>query len=159
MTDMDLTSSMTYADDLHVGDVTRFGTYIVTEEEIIAFASQWDPQFIHIDPDRSQTEGHFEGLIASGVQTLAIYQRLSVLSRSVPWHVIGGTGIERVRFRRPVRPGDTLTGQSVIGSIRFDMAKTRALVTFNGELRNQKSDPVFALTMSAYLETRPDQNT
>jgi len=144
-----------YADDMRVGDAWNLGSYQVTEEEIIAFATHWDPQFFHVDPERAATEGYLGGVIASGVQTLAIYQRLSVTSRIGRWHVIAGAGIQQLRFRRPARPGDTLTGRTVVEEVRFEPDRNRAFVTYAGELVNQDDERALTLTMSAYLKSRP----
>lgn len=147
--------SPVHADDLLVGDAWELGSYTVTEDEIVTFASSWDPQFFHVDVERAGTEGHLGGLIASGVHTLAIYQRLSVLSRVDTWEVIGGAGIERLRFRRPVRPGDTLTGRQVVEDVRLEHARGRGLVTFGGELHNQDGECVLTVSLAAYLLARP----
>lgn len=144
-----------YGDDVRPGTRTELGTYSLTAEDIVTFADQWDPQFFHVDEDRAAKEGHFGGLIASGVHTLAIYQRLWVQSREGHWHVIGGAGIRDLQFRRPVRPGDTLTGRTVVENVRFEPDRGRALVDYSGELTNQDGQRVLAVTMSAYLRMRP----
>lgn len=113
------------------------------------------PQFFHIDEERANSEGHFGGLIASGVHTLAVYQRLSIQSRTQHWHVIGGAGIRDLQFRRPVRPSDTLTGVSVVENVRLAPGRARALVEYSGELTNQDGERTPVLTMAAYLQMRP----
>jgi len=143
-----------YGDDVRVGERAKLGSYHVTAEDIVSFARQWDPQFFHVDPDRAAAEGHFGGLIASGVHTLAIYQRLSIDSRVQHWHVIGGAGIRDLQLRRPVRPGDTLTGATVVTDVALQSERCRALVEYAGELTNQHDERVLALTMSAYLRMR-----
>ena len=60
-----------FAEDLAVGDTLELGEYLVTEEEIISFASRWDPQYFHIDPERAVRDGPL-GLIASGLHTMCI---------------------------------------------------------------------------------------
>ncbi|MGE9783440.1 MaoC/PaaZ C-terminal domain-containing protein [Janibacter sp. G368] len=144
-----------YADDVHPGEVTSFGHHAVTEVEIIDFASQWDPQFFHVDPERAATEGAFGGLIASGIQTLGIYQRLSIDARAEHWHVIAGAGIEALRFHRPVRPGDVLTGSHCVTDVALDPDRRRGLLTFAGELTREDGASVLTLTMSAFLHMRP----
>ena len=68
---------MLYAEDLAVGQRFELGSYTISEEEIIRFAKQYDPVPIHTDKEAAAT-GPFGGLIASGFNTLAIYQRLIV---------------------------------------------------------------------------------
>lgn len=146
--------SEVHADDLSPGLVLQLGAHAVTEAEIIAFATLWDPQFFHVDPMRAETESRFGGLIASGLHTLSIYQRLWVQGRREPWNVIAGATMDGVAFLRPVRPGDVLTGRSVIEDVRLEPDRHRGLVTFAGQLANQNNKPVVRLTVSAYLGMR-----
>ncbi|MEN8674242.1 MaoC/PaaZ C-terminal domain-containing protein [Nocardioides sp.] len=151
----DIERAEIYADDVRPGDTCDLGTYHVTEAEIIDFASRWDPQFFHVDVERASTEGHYDGIIASGLHTLGIYQRLSVTGRVGHWRVIAGAGLHDVKFRRPVRPGDTLTGTTRVESVDVEEHRARGLVTYYGELTNQHAKRVFTIRMSAYLEARP----
>lgn len=141
-------------EDLRPGDRTALGSYTLSADEIVAFARQWDPQFFHVDEDRAATDGYFGGLIASGVQTLAVYQRLTVDSLVRHWDVIGGAGIRDLQFRRPVRPGDTLIGTIVVDDVQLQPDRGRALIVYAGELTNQHAQRVLVLTMSAYLRMR-----
>jgi len=127
----------------------------MTESEIVGFASHWDPQFFHTDPARAERDGRLGGLIASGLHTLAVYQRLSVLARKRFWHVIGGASLADVAFLRPVRPGDVLSGHSVVQDLVLEPQRQRGLATFAGILTNQKDETVLRLTVTAYLACRP----
>ena len=91
-----------YADDLEPGQLIPLGSYTITEEEIVTYARQWDPVFIHTDPTAAATTP-LGGVIASGLHTLAIYQRLAVPAF---WsRFTGGVGRSfEIQFRRPVRP-------------------------------------------------------
>ena len=143
-----------YRKDPRPGDRTELGSYTLNAGEIVAFASQWDPQFFHVDENRAAREGYFGGLIASGVQTLAVYQRLTVDSLVRSWDVVGGAGIRDLKFLRPARPGDTLTGFTVIEEVQNQPDRCRVRVVYTGELINQNREPVLVLTMSAYLRMR-----
>jgi acyl dehydratase len=68
---------MLYAEDLAVGQRFQLGTYTIGEAELLEFARKYDPVPIHTDPDAAAA-GPFGGLIASGFNTIAIYQRLVV---------------------------------------------------------------------------------
>lgn len=144
-----------YAEDLRVGSSWLLGEHLVTAEAIIDFASQWDPQFFHIDPERAEAEGPLGGLIASGLHTASIYQRLEVASRTVPWRVIGGDGIDDLRLRRPVRPGDVLRARTTVTDVTLQRDRDRGRVTMQGELANQEDQIVMTITLSAYLQMRP----
>ena len=71
--------------------------------------SRWDPQDFHIDR-AAAADGHFGEVIASGVHTLAIFQRLAVDAVYRDWAVIGGRRLSDIEFLGPVRPGTTLIG-------------------------------------------------
>lgn len=143
-----------YAEDLSIGVTWPLGEYEVTTEAIVDFASEWDPQFFHTDPRRAAQEGALGGLIASGIHTFAIYQRLEIACRTQQWHVIGGTGVKDLRLRRPVRPDDVLTGRTTVSDTHLDADRGRGLLSFAGELTNQRGEVVMTLTLSAYLKMR-----
>lgn len=150
----DDTTSAVHADDLAPGQVMQLGCHTVSETEIVDFATQWDPQFFHVDPTRAAAQSKFGGLIASGLHTLSVYQRLWVGSRTQAWCVIAGATMSGVAFLRPVRPGDVLTGRTVVANVRLEPANQRGLVEFAGMLTNQHDKRVLDLSVSVYLEAR-----
>jgi acyl dehydratase len=96
-----------YFDDFAVGQVFQSAEYQVTENEIVTFARQYDPQPMHTDPDFARRT-QFGGLIASGFHTAAITMRLFVMSDASTAQGSLGVGIDQLRWRAPVRPGDLL---------------------------------------------------
>src|SRR5215471_9879224 len=66
---------MHYYEDFHIGDTFDLGPLTATEEEIIAFAKQFDPQYFHIDPERAK-DSIFGGLVASGWHSGALFMRM-----------------------------------------------------------------------------------
>ncbi|MFE3228598.1 MaoC/PaaZ C-terminal domain-containing protein [Nocardia sp. NPDC059228] len=141
-----------YADDLVVGEKYELGHHTVTEEELVDFASRWDPQPFHIDS--AAAEGHgFGGLIASGLHTLSIYQRLAVLRVDGRWKAIAGRKIQEAVFVRPVRPNDVLTGSMVITEVSLD-DRSRGRVTTAAELVNGEGDIVLTATAVVFLHSR-----
>lgn len=141
-----------YADDLRVGDRYQLGRHTVTEEELVAFASAWDPQPFHIDEEAAE-QGQFGGLIASGLHTLAVYQRLAVASTGGRWNVIAGRKIREATFVRPVRPNDVLTGSMVVERISLD-DRARGLITTSAELVNGAGERVLTVFSDAFLHSR-----
>jgi acyl dehydratase len=105
-----------YLEDLSVGQKFRSRAYLVTEEEIKAFAGQYDPQPFHLDEAAAQNS-FFKGLAASGWHTAAITMRLLVESVDISGGLIGA-GIEHLRWFKPVRPGDTLLLECEIITLR-----------------------------------------
>jgi len=100
-----------YFEDIEVGETHRQGSYDVTEEEIIEFAEQYDPQSFHTDPEAAK-ETAFGGLAASGWHTAAMCMRLLVEAmEDADWASQGARGVDELRWIRPVRPGDSLTAE------------------------------------------------
>jgi len=86
----------------------RFGSYEVTREEIMRFAEQYDPQPFHVDPEAAE-ESMFGTLVASGWHTAAITMRLLVDGYLLESGAMGSPGLEGLRWKQPVRPGDELS--------------------------------------------------
>jgi acyl dehydratase len=118
---------------------------------------RWDPQDFHVD-EAAAAAGRFGDLIASGVQTLAIFQRLSVLAAEADWAVIAGTRLLDVRFPRPVRSGSTLTGGVRVDSVEFDPQRRRALIVKAGWLHNDDGR-VLEIRSEALVRCRPEPDT
>ena len=99
---------MIFFEDLRVGAETEFGSYDVTREEVLEFARKYDPQPFHLS-DEEAAKTHFKRLAASGWHTAAM--TMSVIARHVVHHQqagLGSPGIDELRWRKPVHPGDTL---------------------------------------------------
>lgn len=104
---------MKYFEELAVGDTDSFGDYAVTREEVTDFATQYDPQSIHTDPEAA-AESMFEGLVASGWHTAAMTMRLLVDHKLADSRALGALGIDSLRWPQPVRPGDSLSVRTEI---------------------------------------------
>jgi len=142
--------SVRYAEDLCPGTERDLGSYRLTRNELIEFAERWDPQSFHVDASAS---GYFGDVIASGAHTLAIFQRLSVLSDESHWAVIAGVGLRDVRFLAPVRPDVELRGRSRVESVDLEPERRRGLVTKRGALFAGDTQ-VLDLTSAAYVRMR-----
>jgi len=102
----------TYYEEYTVGDSWEFGEETVTKAEIIEFAEKYDPQPMHVD-EAAAAESMFGGLIASGWQTAAICMRMFVENR-IDDASKGARGVDKLRWIRPLRPGDTLSATAEI---------------------------------------------
>ncbi|HYI23104.1 MAG TPA: MaoC family dehydratase [Candidatus Limnocylindrales bacterium] len=91
--------------------------YEMTEERIAAFASEYDPQPIHLDPEVARGE-RFGGIIASGWHTLSATMRLIVLSNIFDGAPVVGVGVDNLRYLAPVRPGDVLRARAEVLATR-----------------------------------------
>lgn len=96
-----------YFEDLNLGHQIRTGSYTVSAEEIISFATQYDPQPMHMDAEAAK-HSIFGELVASGWHTLAITMRLMVLAKPLGDIPLVGLGGDEVRFLRPLRPNDVV---------------------------------------------------
>ncbi|WP_166297264.1 MaoC/PaaZ C-terminal domain-containing protein [Bradyrhizobium sp. 2S1] len=144
---------MLYAEDLTEGQTFELGSYTIGEAEILAFAGKYDPVPIHTDP-AAAAAGPFGGLIASGFNTIAIYQRLVVEAIWGKVAGIVGRSLE-IRLPSPVRPGATLTGQSQIQRITIRAERRDAVVIFRTELVNDEQRPVLVVVLDALIHMRP----
>jgi acyl dehydratase len=96
-----------YLDEFTIGDTFESGTYTISREESLAFATAYDPQPFHLD-EEAAARSMFRALASSGWQTAAITMRLIVDSGVLKETGIIGTGIDELRWLAPVKPGDTL---------------------------------------------------
>jgi acyl dehydratase len=151
----DHTGQVRYFEDFAAGDVIELGSRTITKEAIIAFAREFDPQVFHVDEDASRQTA-FGGLIASGWHTGSLAMRLfcdGVIGRSAS---LGSPGIDELRWIRPVRPGDTLSGRmTVVESVPSRSKPDRGLVRSLLELRNQHGDLVLTLKGMNLISRRP----
>jgi acyl dehydratase len=141
-------------EDFVVGSVAEYGPRLVTREEIVAFAAEFDPQPMHMDEEfaRSTMLG---GLAASGWHTCAIGMRLICDGFMADTAGAGSPGIEEVRWHKPVRPGDRLT-------LRRTILETRPLrsrpewgsVKFRFELLDQAGELVMTQENVNFIERR-----
>lgn len=144
---------MLYAEDLTIGRRFPFRAYLIEQAEIIEFAERFDPLFIHVDPVAA-ANGPFGGIIASGLHTLAIYQRLVV---EAMWSQVAGVAGRRIEseFQRPVRPGMALTGQAEIATVTHRPGRNDAVVTVRSQITDG-TKPVLSVILDAVIYARPE---
>ena len=134
-----------YFEDFEAGQVAELGSHTVTEQEIVDFARQWDPQPFHVDPEAA-AESVFGGLIASGWHTGALWMRLYVGSLLGGTSSRGSTGIEELRWLAPVCPGDRLAARlTVLETIPSERRSDRGTVKIQGEMVNQDGVTVMSM--------------
>lgn len=147
-----MTTPPLYAEDLLVGEALELGEHEVTLEEMLEFAGQWDPQGFHVDVAMAR-EGHFGEVIASGLHTLAVFQRLAVLGALRHWAVVAGRRIREIQFPAPVLAG-TLRASLVVESVTWDRAD-RSLVVVVGRVRRADDTEVMTAVFESYVRNRP----
>ena len=143
-----------YFEDYVAGSVHESGTVSVSEDEIVDFASRFDPQFFHTAPAAAR-EGPFGGLIASGWHTTSLMMRLFAEHYLSSVASLGSPGIDELRWLAPVRPGDRLRLRlTVLDTRRSRSDPRRGIVRTLAEMFNQDDVPVLRLTAVNLLRTR-----
>jgi acyl dehydratase len=130
-----------YLEDIQVGQRFETGSYVVDEEEIVAFAKQYDPQPFHRDPAAAK-HTFFGELVASGWHTAAITMRLVVESGpKLAAGIVGRGG--SLEWRKPTRPGDELRVVCEVTEVRESRSNpTQGTVSFTNQTINQHGDVV-----------------
>ena len=145
-----------YFEDFSVGDTFDLGSYSITEEEIINFGRQFDPQPYHISPEQAK-HTFFGGLVASGWHTTAIYMRLLVDTLFSEAKMMGSPGVEDIRWLRPVRPGDTLHGRFTVTACSPSKSRAdRGTLHSLCEMFNQAGELVMSVKGIHFVARRPD---
>ena len=131
-----------FLEDYAVGQMFGSGRIRVTEEQIKAFAAEFDPQPFHVDTARA-SHSFFGGLAASGWHTAAMTMRLLVEGDLKPKDGVIGTGFDEFRWLRPVRPGDELYIESEILEVRPSKSRLdQGLIKVRTTTFNQNAEPV-----------------
>ena len=142
-----------YLDDLHIGQRFTSGTHVVDEEQIKAFARQFDPQPFHLDNEAAK-ETLFSGLAASGWHTAAITARLLVEGGLPLADGIVGASVE-LDWPNPTRPGDSLLVESEVLDVRASRSRPdRGIITVRSLTRNQRNEVVQRLTAKLIVPRR-----
>jgi acyl dehydratase len=150
--------SQRYFEDLKAGDRFKSGTYKVTEEQIVSFAREFDPQPFHLDPAVAR-QPMFKGLIASGWHTAAITMRLFVQTLNFAEGAIG-LGVDELRWPNAVRPGDVLQVETEIVDLRESRSKpSHGIVRIRNVTANQRGEVVQTMFASALVLRRSDRIT
>ena len=143
-----------FFDDFEIGTFQEYGNYPVTEEEIIEFASKFDPQPFHLSQEAGAAM-HFGGLCASGWHTCSIAMRMVVDNMPKDSASLGSPGIDELRWTKPVFPGDTLRIKStVIGKKPSRSRPDMGTVTLHNEIYNQRDEVVLSFKPILMLRKR-----
>lgn len=135
-------SSPLYFEDFEVGAVQEYGSYEVTAEEIVAFASRYDPQPFHLSEEAGKAM-HFGGLCASGWHTCAMAMRMTVDNMSGGSGSLGSPGIDELRWTKPVYPGDILRVRSTIAGKRESRSRPdMGTIFMENQILNQRDEVV-----------------
>jgi acyl dehydratase len=146
--------SFRYFEDYIPGQIAETSTWTMMAADIIRFATEFDPQPMHIDPAAAQLITG--GLIASGWHTASITMRLMLdarVERPAPGTL--GLGFQDLRWLQPVRPGDVLHVRIEVLDVRLSETKPdRGIITSRFTTINQRDEPVQIMVSKAMVPRR-----
>jgi acyl dehydratase len=143
-----------YFDDFAVGESFETRGVTLTESGIIDFAMSYDPQPFHIDVEAAR-RSNYGGLIASGFQTLALGFRMVLETGIFRACSMGSPGFDELRWRRPVRPGDTLHVESEVMEKKPSSSRPdRGILRMAYRIKNQKGEEVLTFLSMHLLKRR-----
>ncbi len=148
---------MKYFEDVVLGEVLESQPYRVTKEEIISFATQWDPQPFHIDEEYAATTEL--GLIGSGIHSIALVAKLANQTvEHEPNSTICGLGWDDTRLVTPLRPNDDVRAKIEVQAKRISNSRpTAGIVTSMLSLVNQRDETIVSYLSKTLMGRQPTE--
>lgn len=144
-----------YLEDFEIGETWVSKTVEMVQDEMIAYAKQNDPQPMHTDPEKA-AESRFGTIIASGWMIAALSMRLFIQGGGYGDTPVVGMGIDELRWRKPVRPGDVLkVTREVISAERSKSRPEYGVIRTKVSVSNQKDEVVMTLISLGQVPARP----
>ncbi|MBI5920096.1 MAG: MaoC family dehydratase [Betaproteobacteria bacterium] len=144
-----------YWEDFPVGTIHESGDVTLTQEEIVRFARQFDPQPFHVD-EAAAADSVFGGIIASGWHTCSLAMRMMCDSYLLDTASQGSPGVENIKWLKPVRPGDTLhLTMEVLETRVLESKPTLGLVRSRWRMFNQNNESVMTMEGYGMFRRRP----
>ena len=148
-------------EDFAAGQVYSLGTHRVTAEEIIDFATEFDPQPQHLDPEAAKASILRE-LAASGWHLCALAMRMMVDGLFGRTASMGSPGVEDVQWRRPVYCGDNLRLDAEVIETRPSSRADRGYIRFRFTMTRRRDSGErerVMLFVSSIIVGRERENT
>ncbi len=142
-----------YWEDFPVGKTFKLGCYFLSKKELIDFATQYDPQDFHIDEEKAKLTP-MGVLCASGLQTVAICQRLTVKNLTERSALVAGVAMNNLKFNTPVLPDETLRAELTITEARRLSDGKRGLIRFEKHAYNPRNECVMSLESGLIMMCR-----
>lgn len=146
---------MQYFEDIEIGRTSKFGHYEVTREEVLDFARKFDPQSFHLD-EEAAAKTHFGRLSASGWHTCAMTMAMMVENMQNNRQAgLGSPGIDNLRWKKPVFPGDTLRVETTVLEKRRSQSRPdMGIFKSQATVFNQNDEPVLEMVSNGLIEVR-----
>ncbi|HYS50006.1 MAG TPA: MaoC family dehydratase [Xanthobacteraceae bacterium] len=146
--------SLAHWEDFVAGSVAHYGPRLITREEIVAFAAQFDPQPMHLDEEAARAT-MLGGLAASGWHTCCIQMRMIADGFVLDSSSLGSPSVDEVKWLKPVRPGDRLTVRATVLQTRASNTRRgMGLVKMLFETLNQSGERVMTQVGTMMLARR-----
>lgn len=144
-----------YLEDFEIGETWVSETVEMVQEDMIAYALQNDPQPMHTDPEKA-ADSRWGSIIASGWMIAALSMRLFIQGGGYGDTPVVGLGIDELRWRKPVRPGDVLkVTREVISAERSKSRPEYGVIKTKVSVSNQKDEVVMTLVSLGQVPARP----
>ena len=142
-----------YWEDLVVGETFTSRSRTVSQEEIVDFASRYDPQYFHMDPEAAK-RSVFGEVVASGVHNLAIWRQLDhEITGDIRW--ICGVAWDDFRWKRALRAGDEVYVTATLKSKRASSKEaSRGIAVYHYAMFNQDGNAIFHMDSVNLVERR-----
>ena len=142
-------------EDFEAGSVHEFGGHTLTKEEIVRFASEFDPQPFHLDEELAK-QSMFGALAASGWHTCSLMMRMMCDAYLLDAASLGSPGLENIKWLKPVLVGDTLSARMEVLEARvMNSRPTVGLVRSRWEALNQRGEAVLSMEGWGMFRRRP----
>jgi len=140
------------------GMVIHHEPVVLGQEEMIAYAKQYDPQWFHTDVAKAE-EGRWGGLIGSGWLTCSLAMRMAVQAALHDSESFGSPGVERIRWMLPVRPGDALRLEITVDSVRVSSSREDlGIVRWTWRMYNQRDEQVLEVEATSLFDLAASQS-
>jgi acyl dehydratase len=134
-----------YFEDFKAGSVTDYGPRLVTRDEIIAFATEFDPQPMHLDEEAGRAT-LLGGLAASGWHACGLMMRMAVDGFIGHSSSIGAPGVDEVRWLKPLRPDTAITLRVTVLDTRVSKSRPHmGFVKLQMELLDEAGEPIMMM--------------
>jgi len=141
--------------DFSAGQLIEAGPYLVDEAEVLGFATAFDPQWFHTDPEAAAS-GRFGGLIASGWHTCGIAMRLVADAALKGSESFASPGLTYVKWPHPVRPGDRLHLRATVIECRRSTKRPElGVLRWRWQLFNGQGVEVLDLEATSLFDLSP----
>ena len=145
---------MKYFEDYPVGAVIELPSFVTSENEILEFATKFDPQPFHVDATAAK-HSHFGGIIASGFHTCSMAMRSLVQNDFFSTGGMGSPGLDEIRWKQPVRANQKLhVRTTILEATRSRSKPGRGIIRHIVELINDQGETVMSYIANSMFPVR-----